>query len=373
IRALGSAAAILLVSFGIFMHIDKTNIEKPVQLVKVRDSKHQEVKGSWGINEDVSITSLKVLSKEKGSTVAINTVQEADNSKIAHSHNRPGQDAISREVIEFELAAPDLSAFILKAETNPIMPDSMLIAKTTLTNEKASLANHKASFKDFLDTEDKLTDQVGKEPGTGEKNNKLNLGLVVSPSYGNTKDLKMGYGVSMAFALSDKVALSSGISINEMAASKEFVQPATMTSLNGKVLESAESNVTGIDIPFDIKYHFSKNVYTSFGVSAFAVLDQSGKNTFTEAKLVERSFSTAEGKQETRTFVENQKTIEEVPEADLENRKYFGLYNFSFGFKQKVSKKKVLSIEPFVKVPIKETKKEGLRLFGTGLRFKLEI
>jgi hypothetical protein len=177
----------------------------------------------------------------------------------------------------------------------------------------------------------------------------------------------------MAYTLTDKIALSSGIAISEMVASRDFLQPETMISLNGKMLESAESNVTGIDIPLDIKYHLGRNVYANLGVSAFAVMDQSRKNTFVEAKLVERPFNTAEGKQETRTFVESKRTIEKVQDADLKSNTYLGLYNFSFGFKQKVSKTTSLSIEPFVKVPFKDSKHEGLKLSAAGIRFKLEI
>ena len=375
IRAWSSAAAVLLVGFGLFMHIDRIVTRESVKIAKVKKSKQSVILGDLGINDEVTGDSPEVLINETEINGALNTIQKEYILNTPYAYNYTDQNAVSLRAVELlETSETDPASPVnFRPDTRLVTLDSRVIAITPVTGKKDSSASSKVSFEDFLANEIKSANSVDKESDTDDEDSKWDMGLIVSPSYGNTKKLTMGYGVSMAYALSDRIALSSGISINEMAASKDFEQPETMILLNGKVLESAESTLTGIDIPLDIKYHLSKKVYANLGVSAFAVLNQNGKNTFVEAKLVDRSFNTAEGKQETRTFVENQRTIEKIPDADLKSSKYLGLYNFSFGFKQKVSKTKSLSIEPFVKVPIKDSKNETLKLFGTGVRFKLEI
>ncbi len=66
------------------------------------------------------------------------------------------------------------------------------------------------SFQEFLDAEVKTNPALAQTKTIAEKGDKWEMGLVVAPSIGNSKKLNMGYGVSMAYALSDKVSISSG-------------------------------------------------------------------------------------------------------------------------------------------------------------------
>jgi hypothetical protein len=141
-----------------------------------------------------------------------------------------------------------------------------------------------------------------------------------------------------------------------------------------KDLESVEAKISGIDIPLEVKYHFSKKLYANVGVSAFAVIRHQQNNSYVEQKLVEREASfTAGNKDSFTTFMVTEKTTEKAPEAEVSNDKYLGFYNFSFGYKQKISKSKSVSVEPFMKVPMKEVSKENLRLMGTGVRLKFDF
>ena len=371
IKTLSSAAAVLLVGFGLFIYLNNIVNKESVQIAKIKKSTQPAISDQV-TDKQIAGHSTKVLIDEIEINVDLNTIQQEYNLADPNDNASTDKRALSLKAIE-SLSGVDLAPQVsFKPDTLQLSFGSRAIVMTTGKNKKDS-ANKNISFEDFLANETKSTSKATKEPAPANEDSRWDMGLVVSPSYNNTKKLTLGYGVSMAYALSDKLSLSSGISINQLASEKDFVQPEATTLLNGKILESAESNLTGVDIPFDVKYHFNKNVYANMGISAFAVLDESRKNTYVEARLVEHSFNTAEGKQETRTLVENQRTVEKVPDAGLKNSKYLGLYNFSFGFKQKVSKNTSLSIEPFVKVPVKENKKESLKLFATGLRLKLEI
>lgn len=373
-RAWRSAAAVLLVGVAFLIHFNSTVDKESVQPAKINKSTQPAKIGNQATDDGLSGNSPETLINKKEMNVASNILPKQYDLSRSDIDVSIKQNTLSMKAIEpFVTSGTDFTAQAgFAAETLPVLFDSPAFATNPVTG-KIDSADSKISFENFLATEISSANQEAKKASTGEEDRKWNMGLVVSPSYGNSKKLTMGYGLSLAYALSDKLSLGSGISLNQISAEKDFVQPETMVLLNGKVLESAESNLTGIDIPLDVKYHISKNLYANVGISAFAVLDQSSRNTFVEAKLIERSYNTAEGKEETRTLVESQRTVEKVPDADLGNSKYSGLYNFSFGFKQQVSKNTSLSVEPFVKVPVRENTKGSIKLFGTGLRLKLEI
>lgn len=237
------------------------------------------------------------------------------------------------------------------------------------------------ALEEFLNKESLAANQADKEnknTARGQEN-KWEMGIMLAPSIGNnTGKLNMGYGVSMGYALSEKVSLSSGISYNELAASKSISAPLTPASTAiaapAKTLEEIETRVTGIDIPLEVKYHFSKKLYANVGVSAFAVISQKQQNSYVEEQLVQSAEGLyADNKDGFNTIVKTQRTIEKAPESEVSQDKYIGFYNFSFGYRQKISGSKSIAVEPFMKVPMKEMSKENLRLIGTGLRLKFDF
>jgi hypothetical protein len=239
------------------------------------------------------------------------------------------------------------------------------------------------AMRDFLDKESKLNASTKANKLAAKKDNKWEMGVMVAPSFGNTKKLNMGYGVNMAYALSDKISLSSGIAYNEMTGAKSIgVDQTVMNSPTtnafvtpSKNLESVEARLVGIDIPLEIKYHINKKIYAGVGVSAFAVLNPKRNNTYMEGKVVERSVTDyAAGTQQSKMFFVNERVVEDAPvESEIKDGQYLGFYNFSFGYKQKVSKNNSVAIEPFVKVPMKGVTNENLRLLGTGVRLKFDF
>ncbi|RZK66962.1 MAG: hypothetical protein EOO92_24705, partial [Pedobacter sp.] len=72
-------------------------------------------------------------------------------------------------------------------------------------------------------------------------------------------------------------------------------------------------------------------------------------------------------------LIVSEKVTESAPASETESNNYIGFYNFSFGYKQKVAKDKSISIEPFMKVPMREVTKDNLRLMGTGVKLKFDF
>jgi hypothetical protein len=72
-------------------------------------------------------------------------------------------------------------------------------------------------------------------------------------------------------------------------------------------------------------------------------------------------------------MIVKEKTTEPQSEANIDPDKYIGFYNFSLGYKQKISKKNNIAIEPFLRLPMKTFSKENLNLTNGGLRLKIDF
>ncbi|HEX8609447.1 MAG TPA: hypothetical protein VF679_12470, partial [Pedobacter sp.] len=138
-------------------------------------------------------------------------------------------------------------------------------------------------------------------------------------------------------------------------------------------LQSVNTRVSGIDIPLEVRYNLGSRFYANVGVSAFAVINQQQNNVYLQGTVVQRSAANAAGDLQAQTFLVTEKVSETAPETVAANNKLIGFYNFSFGYKQKISKDKSIGIEPFMKVPMKDVTKENLRLLGTGLKIKFDF
>jgi hypothetical protein len=150
------------------------------------------------------------------------------------------------------------------------------------------------------------------------------------------------------------------------------VNTASLVASSSKNLESVEASVSGIDIPLGVKYNLSKKIYANVGVSAFAVLNQRKNNTYLQETPVQASSTEPATFGEMRILIVNERITEEAPEAPVGN-KYIGFYNFSFGIRQPLSKKNTLSLEPFIKLPMREATQDNLKLIGTGIKLKLDF
>jgi len=366
---LSSAAAVVLIGMALFWFTNSTPVKVPVNVshenpqdvAGLKPSLTPDSKEASASFSPSDLTTEKSVKKQLPATGEPEGIANNPESSIV---------ALVQVPEEVKPAASQLNTAAIVATTE--------IAQAPKTQEEPK----KSSFEEFLKDEANKAGQSEKTAKVAVKeNNKWAMGVVVSPSFGNAGKLNMGYGVSMGYALSDKVSLNSGISYNEMAASRsvgnplEMASPSTNSAIAGesKSLESIEQKVTGFDIPLDIKYNLSKSIYANIGVSAFAVIDQKRSNNYIQERLVDRSSASLAGSNEFKTLIVSEKVTESAPESETESNNYIGFYNFSFGYKQKVAKDKSISIEPFMKVPMREVTKDNLRLMGTGVKLKFDF
>ncbi len=205
---------------------------------------------------------------------------------------------------------------------------------------------------------------------------KWSLGVVVTPSVGNNSKLNMGYGVAVGYKLTKKLSLNSGLAYTELSGSKDVANNTVVAG--SRSLESIEADVTGINLPIEISYHFNSNLYASAGVSAMAVLSNSQQNHYAVNQYQTSSFAANNGNLlKTQSLVNSAdtKAVEEVPSSQLNNQNFAGFLNFSFGYKQKISNKmKSISVEPFISIPMSNNlANQNIHLGEMGVRFRVGL
>jgi len=239
-----------------------------------------------------------------------------------------------------------------------------------LTEKKKPVSVKINSFEDLLARDSR----ENRQKATSKTNevSKWQPDVYVAPSMGNDNKVTMNYGFSLSYAIANKLSISSGVSYASISTTESLNASAPQT-LSGKNLESVDAKVRGINIPLELKYNISDKLYTNIGVSALAVLNNSQQNNYLVNQV--QSFSSPEvnGYADSKTLILREKTSEPQPEATIDPDKYIGFYNFSLGYKQKISKKNNIAIEPFLRLPMKTFSKENLNLTNGGLRLKIDF
>lgn len=380
LNSLSGIAALLAVCFGVFLILNKKPLRTTNETTKTAPLK-KAAQPIEKITPSVNSTGTQVTARQQ----ADQAQNEQKAAIIAHNHtNTIAMDiakttvAIAPKTIDLPIAQTGLNT-AQKTETKVVAPaviisETPVIAKNTEEKTKPNMLS-------ILANDTKNNEATAQKKTIDSKESKWALGVVISPSFGNSKKLNMGYGLTMGYSLSDKIALTSGIAYNEMNARKEVGLASSSNSLivnDAKSLEAVSEKVMGLDIPLEVKYQINKNVYANVGVSAFAVLGQKRNNTFLKNEMVYgpsgptgSAGSSDPGGQFANSYAINKRDTEEAKSSNVGN--YLGFYNLSFGYKQKISKKNFVAIEPFMKLPIKEVSKENLRLMGTGLRLRFDF
>ena len=365
IGRLSSAAALLILGSLLFWYVAKSPRTQPDKNLVVQSQDPAVTKQDHAGNDvaqskvqvdeiEFAKASLSPVKSKQTSYVATVVVTDQPVNLVAAQHTMN----VAQIPVESSLESVTVKTIPLTG-TNPVEE-----------------VDSKSALEAFLKAESKNTARTASNTPV-EKGNKWAVGVMVSPSIGSTNKINMGYGLSMGYAITDKVSLNSGISYNELAASRNVAPVAAPASTaiagESKSLESVEQRVTGIDIPLDIRYNLGKNLYANVGVSAFAVIDQRRNNTYLQEKVVERASYDSPASNDFKNLILNEKVTEDAPVSEIDHNKYIGFYNFSFGYKQKVAKDKSISIEPFMKVPMKEITRDNLRLMGTGIKLRFDF
>ena len=388
---LWSAAAIILICGSVFLNLNGDKKENV--LVKNRP----QIENKKRSVEDSDPTSQSATDGDLASSIN-DGVAALGNTKPNINQNLSDNNTVNQEL---DSGLPD----------HPKDERLTLQAKNVLSNNITKIDISSASFKSFeisparkkvevakkltfedLLAQDSKADQYKKNSKT-VASSKWQPGVYVAPSMGNDNKVNMNYGFSLSYDVADKLSINSGIAYSALSStslpnagrspsSAVADAPASPSSSiaysdasksAAKSLESVSANLNGITIPLEIRYSFNNKFYSSVGISAFAVLNSKQQNNYVLNQFENRSVTNDMGVAELRTLVVEKKATEIIPESAADPDKYIGFYNFSLGYKQKISKKNSMSIEPFLRLPMKTFSNENLNLTNGGLRLKIDF
>lgn len=219
---------------------------------------------------------------------------------------------------------------------------------------------------------------------------KWNVGVILSPSLSDER-VNMGGGVSVAYQLSKKVSIGSGVSLVDLgfrqsspnipgnggrmmdAAPVSTALTNESPMYNAKTLETKEltsinTNLLALDIPIDIKYQVSKQFYASAGISFFAVLNEDRTNNFLTRAPTDRTLQSADGFAFSQPEFQIKSVSEKASETPYQGNGYSGFLNFSVGRKMPLSNKIGIAVEPFIKIPVGSLSNQDMNLRYGGLR-----
>ena len=215
------------------------------------------------------------------------------------------------------------------------------------------------------------------------KNRLRNLKLSVDAStYMNFSDAGMNDDVNVAIGLVSEyqitrnLSVNSGINVNRQSSSFTQEVPAPQDNIqNAMALTNSIASVVngqftnaklvGFDIPLNIKYSTANkkvNWFVSSGISSYALINEKYFNNFSVTSF---AFSGVE----TSTV----STIEEHSENPISSFQLARSLNFSFGVSFPMKKVTTLSIEPFIKYPLRQFGQQNLTLGASGVSIKMHL
>jgi hypothetical protein len=365
---LWAAAALILIFGGVFF-AQNNNIDQKKDIAITKPKAQQNAIADGNTN---AITETKIDSTSlNNNTTPLNNLAANRPAKITESikplltaqtgypfiNTSDQLTSVNNNLLDNKLAGANLSD--LKTKQFDI-----------LTEKKKPQPAAQTSFEKLL-AQDSYANQQ-KSPSKTNENSKWQPDVYVAPAMGNDNKVTMNYGFSLSYAIANKLSISSGVSYASISTTESLNASAPQT-LSGKNLESVDAKVRGINVPLELKYNISDKLYTNIGVSALAVLKNSQQNNYIVNQVQNFSLTTANGYADSKTLIVKEKTTEPQPEANIDPDKYIGFYNFSLGYKQKISKKNNIAIEPFLRLPMKTFSKENLNLTNGGLRLKIDF
>jgi len=244
----------------------------------------------------------------------------------------------------------------------------------------------KPTFEDLLAHDSKVNEI--KHAKNDKKYSKWEPGVYVAPAMGNDNKVNMNYGFSLSYNIADKLSVSSGIAYSSLsstsnpqaqisaasdAVSSAIPSAAATYSSSSRNLESVNASVRGINIPLELKYNISKKFYSGVGVSALAVLNNRQDKNYLVSSGKNVTVANSAGVAEQKMLIVTERVSEPQTQSSSMPDKYIGFYNFSLGYKQKISNKSDFAIEPFLRVPMKTFSTDNLNLTNGGIRLKIDF
>lgn len=284
--------------------------------------------------------------------------KEKEHGKMSLEKDQPNNFINSRDYIIKSIASK--TEPIPKIDTPFNHLDSLIL--TEAKHESLSF-NDEEIFENYINNK-KLV----------ESNNKIQIGLVLSPSFGSSSNYEQSIASSTLSAGLDvnipidnsKFSLNTGLIVNSIKITNEKTLNGEYSSIS-QSSEHAKINIYNIDIPLNFLYNILNNkIYFQTGVSSYLTFRENTdlSSTIVRAKEV---IQFQNGVSESITITETTTTNENSFNNDVRLLPLAAI-NLSVGYRASLSKNLHYEIQPFYKLPLRDLTSSTPT---AGLAFKL--
>jgi len=303
-----------------------------------------------------------------------------------------GDKPVNKIVVDRSIQEVDRAAGEEKASVAAKENDTQVVQipqKDELKREKAEAISSTTapvpeSFTQTVDRAKGLAHERGNENIVPKK---WNVGIEVASTMSNNQ-VNIGGGIALAYSISPKVSISSGISYVQLDAQRgpsaggpssamQAIAPPSGVLINSgvmglgrpseqKTLQSINSHLTGLDIPINLNYHISSRMYVSAGVSLFNVLAENRMNEF-KSEVADVAYAGG-SKNVPEPKIRTLYTEEAALETPYEQNNFAGFLNFSVGYRIPFSKTVGFSLAPFFKLPVGTLTEQDMDLTNGGIK-----
>ena len=353
-----AAAAMLIFAFTLFINLNNEQVDVSGEMAKT--DLPAEIGGSR-----IAPPASDLHEEERTvEALELNKIRTIEESSIIRVNNIASDEGYASEA--YVAVAKETEAEITEAKEEA--------THTPLDNKEE---RKRSTFNDGLYKQDFYQEVAEVKNNEASNSSKWNFSVELSP---NIKDnnVNFGGGVAVAYNLTKRLSISSGISYVELDANRgpnQVDMPADAPTAGvstynySKSLNAVNTSLRGLDIPINLKIDINDNMYASAGVSVFSVLDETRYNGY-EERVAELSFAGTEksGSKSPEPLMRTIYSTEVSEETPYEDKNFTGFFNLSVGYRLPFLKKLNLAVEPYLKIPVGSLTEEDMNLSNGGLK-----
>lgn len=363
---LSAVAAAAVLVMGVLLTVNQESQQGPAEIVRTTISQPKAAP------QDLPATASEEQPEESIVPQPSEPVYLAYNAPSRRSASSPDSDTGEAMTQRFEAAATGSET---ASEPSTTQAPSATKSYSFTEPRERKPADDVAVSKDSYDA---LARQEA-EPLIGqEKDSRWSFSLELSPNIKN-KEVNLGGGVGVSYALTDRLSISSGVSYvaldadrgpNQQDIPQEFAKTSLSNYNYNKSLSSINTSLVGLDIPLNLRFQVNPKMYASAGISVFNVLEESRYNQFEEHVAVLGFTGNNNDSDSPEPVMQTLRTTEISQETPYQGKNFTGFFNFSVGYQLPVLKKLNLAVEPYIKVPIGSLSEQDMDLSNGGLKIK---
>lgn len=370
-----AVAATALLVVGVMLTVNQPGLPGSGDIAQSKravPNVQQEVRQE-GVSPDITVEVKGSAKEESTSSRRQYLAYNAPAEKMAPTRAYSEEQTISSEpeAKQYQYAA-DSSSPAQTTETEG-SASSIVAEKPSQSHNAKKAINEMPISRDSYDA---LARKESTPAFDNGKDSRWSFSVELSPNIKN-KEVNLGGGVGVSYALSDRISISSGVSYvaldaqrgpNQQDIPQEFAKTSLSNYNYNKSLSNINTSLVGLDIPLNVRVQVNQQMYASAGVSVFNVLDESRYNQFEEHVAVLAFTGNNNGSDRPEPVMQTLRTQELSEEAPYQGKNFTGFLNLSVGYQLPVLKKLNLAVEPYIKLPIGTLSEQDMDLSNGGLK-----